>query len=101
MWLEKRICQEFGLKNVNETRNHVVEEIQQNYFMSKKNKKVCTTLNYIEHFLILDSAVAGHILVSDFVSLLDVPITITSSAIGLKIFSLTAGIKKYNSIIKK
>ena len=34
--------------------------------MSRKNKKVCTTLNYIEHFLILASAITGYISVSAF-----------------------------------
>ena len=34
-------------------------------------------------------------------SLLGTPIGITSSAIGLKICAITAGIKNYNSIIKK
>ena len=33
--------------------------------------------------------------------MLDIPIGVTSSAIGLKLFAITAGIKKYKSIIKK
>ena len=53
--------------------------------MSKKYKKVCTTLNYIEHLLILASAVTGCILISAFASLPGIPKEITSSAIGLKI----------------
>ena len=36
-----------------------------------------------------------------FVSLVDIPAGITSSALGLKICVITAGIKKYKSIIKK
>ena len=59
------------------------------------------TLNYIECFLILASAVAGCISISAFVSLVGIPIGITSSAIGLKICAITAWIKKYKSIIKK
>ena len=35
-----------------------------------------------------------------FASLFGVPVGITSSAIGLKICAITAGIKKYKSIIK-
>ena len=54
--------------------------------MSKKNKKFCTTLNYIEHFLILASAVTGCISISAFASLVSIPVGITNSAIGLKIF---------------
>ena len=45
---EENISQEFRLKNINETRNDFLEEIEQNELMSKKYKKVCTTLNYIE-----------------------------------------------------
>ena len=52
--------------------------------MSRKNKKVWTTLNYIEHFLILAFANTGCISTSAFVSLLCIPIGIPSSAIGLK-----------------
>ena len=50
--------------------------------MSKKHKKVCTTLNYIEHFFILDSAITGCISISVFGSLLGTPTAITSSTIG-------------------
>ena len=68
--------------------------------ISKKHKKVCTTLNYIEHFLILASAINECISISAFASLLDIAIGITSSAIGLKIYKIVAGIKTYKSIIK-
>ena len=68
--------------------------------MSRKHKKVCTTLNYIEHFLILASTITGCISISSFVSLLGIPIRITSSAIGLKISAIAAGIK-YKSMFKK
>ena len=69
--------------------------------MSRKHKKVCTTLNYIEQFLISASAITGCISISAFMSLFGVPIGITSSAIGLKIWATTAGFKKYKSKIKK
>ena len=49
------MSQEFRLKSINETRNHFIEEIEQNELMSKKHEKVCTTLNYIEHILTLAS----------------------------------------------
>ena len=65
--------------------------------MSNRHKKVCTTLNYIEHFLVLASAVTGCFSISPFASLLGIPIGITSSAIGLKICAITAGLKKYKS----
>ena len=69
--------------------------------MRKKYKKVCTTLNYIKHFLILVFTITRFISISDFASLIGIPIENTSSLIGLKICAITAGIKKYNSIIKK
>ena len=69
--------------------------------MGKQQKKVCTTLNYIEHFLNLASTITGCISISDFASSVDIPIGITSSAIGLKVSAITAEIKNYNSIIKK
>ena len=51
--------------------------------MSKKHKKVWTTLNYIQHFLILGSTIAGCISISAFASLVGIPIGITNSPIGL------------------
>ena len=98
---EENISQEFRLKNLDETRNYLIEEINRNELMSKKHKKVCTTLNYIEHFLILGSTITGCVSISSFASLVGIPIVITSSEIGLKIYVITAGIKKYKSIIKK
>ena len=74
----------FRLKNIDETRNYLLEEMQQNK-LSKKPKKFCTTLNYIEHFLILHSTITGCISISAFASLIGTPIGIMSSAIGLTI----------------
>ena len=51
----KNINQEFRLKNIDETKNYFIREIEQNELMSKGHKKACTTLNYIEYFLILAS----------------------------------------------
>ena len=68
---------------------------------SKKHKKVCTTRNYIEHFLILASTITGCISISAFASLVGTPIGITISAIGLNICEITTGIKNYKSVIKK
>ena len=59
--------------------------------MSRKHKKLCTTLNYVELFLKLHFSITGCISISAFVSLLDVPIEITSSAVGLKICVLVVG----------
>ena len=67
--------------------------------MNKKHKKVCTTLSYIEHFLILGSTITGCISISDFASLVGIPIGTMTSAIRLTFCAITAGIKKYKSII--
>ena len=50
-------------------------------------------LNHFEHFLIFISAVSGCASVSEFASLVGVPVGILSSAIELKIYALTVGIK--------
>ena len=55
--------------------------------------KVCATLNYIEHFLILGSTITGCVSISSFASLVGIRRRITSSAIGLKIFTITEEIK--------
>ena len=69
--------------------------------ISKKQKHFCTTLNYIEHLLFLASTIAGCVSISLFASLFGTPLGITSYAIGLKVYVVTAGIKKYKSTIKK
>ena len=61
--------------------------------MSEKYKKTCKYLNYIEHLLILVSIGTGCVSISAFVSLVCVPVGITSSAVGLKICASNAGIK--------
>ena len=69
--------------------------------MSKKHKKFCITLNYIEHHLILTLRTTRWISISNFVSLIGISIGITSSALELKIFVIAAGIKKFKSMIKR
>ena len=49
---------------------------------TESKKKVCTTLNYIENFLILDATITGCISSSSFASFFGISIGITSSAIG-------------------
>ena len=98
---EENLSQEFGLKNIDETRNYLIEEINQNELISKTHKKVCKILKYIKHFLILGSTITGCVSMSTFSSLVSIPVGITSSVTGLKIRAITAGIKKYKSIIKK
>ena len=51
--------------------------------------------------LILASTVTGCVSISAFASLVCISVDITCSVVGLKICAITAGIKKYNSIIKE
>ena len=52
--------------------------------MSRKHKKVCITINYIEHFLIIAFTITGFISISIFASLIGIPVGLTSPSIGLK-----------------
>ena len=79
--IKENISQKVKLKNVDETRNYFLEQIEQVVLMRNNHKKVCTTLNYIEHFLILSSTVTGCISLSAFSSLFRILIGTTSSAI--------------------
>ena len=98
---EENINQKFKLKKIDEIRNYLIEEINGHELMSKKNKKVCRVLNYIDHLFIAISTIIGCVSISAFASLVGIPIGITSSAIGLKICAITTRIKKYRSINKK
>ena len=98
---KENITQEFRLKNIDESRNYLIEEINWSKLMSKKHQKICTTLNYIEYFLILATTITGSVFIVAFAPLIGIPIGITSSEIGLNICTITAGIKKDKSIIKK
>ena len=69
--------------------------------MSRKHKNVYTTLNYLEHFFILDSAITECILISAFASLIGISIGFKCSTIRLKICVIAEGIKKYETIINK
>ena len=48
--VEESIIQEFNLKNIDETRFYLLEEIKQIELISKNHKKVCTALKFIEPF---------------------------------------------------
>ena len=94
--------QEFRLnKKIDEMKNYLIEETNWNELMSKKHRKVCRVLNYIEHSLIVLSTITGCVSISTFTSLVGIPIGIANCTIVLKMFVITATIKKYKSIIKK
>ena len=69
--------------------------------MSKKYKKICRVLNYIDHLLIVISAFTGYVSSYAVAFLVGILIGITSSAIRLKICGINARIKKYKSIMNK
>ena len=54
--------------------------------LSNKNKKVCTTVKYIEHFLTLAFAVT--VCISAFTSLVNISEGIMSSTTGLNICAI-------------
>ena len=97
----ENINQEFRLKKIGEIRNYLIEEINQNKLMTKNHKKVFRILNYIDRSFIVISTITGCVSISTCASLDGIPIRITSSAIGLKICTITAGIERYKPIIKK
>ena len=69
--------------------------------MSKKHKKVYRALNFFELFLNFISAVSECVSIFTFASLVGGVVGIASSAVGLKIYKITAGIRMYRSVIKK
>ena len=87
---EENINQKLKLKKIDKIRNSLIQEINRNGLMSKKHKRVCRVLNYIDHSLIAISTITECVSVSAFASLVGIPIGITSSAIGLKICVITA-----------
>ena len=92
---------EFRSKKTDETGSYLLDEIKHNDLMSEKYKKTCNYLNYVEHLLIVASTVTSCVSISAFASLIAIPLGITSSVVGIKICAITAGIKKYKSIIKQ
>ena len=61
--------------------------------MSKKHRKVSTTLNYFKHYLVLGSTITVCVSICAFAPLVAIPIGITSSAIRLKMCATSAAIK--------
>ena len=100
---EENISSEIQLKNRDETRNYFLEEIEQNKLMCRKHEKVCTTLNYIEYFLILASIITGFISISNFCFWFFDWYSNRNYEYykGLKSCPITTGIKTYKSIIRK
>ena len=79
------------MKEIDKTRNYLIEEVKQNELISEKHKKVFRILKYAEHLLILASIVTGCVSISVLSFSVVIPVGI----------AITAGIKTYKSIIKK
>ena len=60
--------------------------------MIKKHSEVGRALNYVEHSFVFISAVSCCVSIPAFALLVGVPVGIASSAAGLKICAVTAGI---------
>ena len=58
-------------------------------------------LNYINRSLVLVSAITVSVSVSTLALLACISVGVASFSVVLKIFTITAGIKKYKSVIKK
>ena len=73
---EENIAQELRLKNKGETKCYFNEQIIQNHLINKKYKKIFTTLNYIQHLLILASTFTEFVSIFDFASLVGLPMIV-------------------------
>ena len=82
------------LKNIDETRNYLIEDINWTELNSKKHKTVRTNLNYIEHFLVICCTILAVFPFPLLLSLIRIPIGITSSEIELKIYAIIRVIKR-------
>ena len=97
---ERNLAQKFRLKNIDEKRfdrNYSIREIGENELLIKKYKIVSRDLNHMGLALVCTECV----FVSAFASLVGTPKEITNSTIVLKICTVTPGIKKHNSKIRK
>ena len=96
---EEDIDQKVRLWKIDEIRSYLIEEMNQNEPISKKHKKVYSVFNYIDHLPIVISTITGCVSIFAFASLVGIPQGIASSAIRLKSYVITGGIKKCKWII--
>ena len=59
-------CFELRLKKIHKTRNYILEEIKDNDAINENYKKTCKYVSYVEHLLMLTSAVTGSASISAF-----------------------------------
>ena len=85
---------------MDETRNYLLDEIKHNDLMSETYKKSCKYLNYVENLLILSLTITGCVWMSIFASSVHINV-VTISSVGIIIFAIIEGIKKYKTMTKK
>ena len=56
---EEDIDQRVRLWKIDERRSYLIEEMNQNELISKKYKKLCRVLNYMDHLLVVTSISTG------------------------------------------
>ena len=66
---KENMNKEFRLKKIDEKIHYLIEEINQNKLLSKKHKKICRFLNYVDHSLIVIFTITGCVSISVFASL--------------------------------
>ena len=71
---EENTSQESRLKNIDQTRNYLVEKVNRNNLVSEKQKNVCTTLNYFLQVIV--SKISTGILFYQIVLLRDEEISV-------------------------
>ena len=62
---------------------------------------MCKALKYFEHILAYVSAALDFVSIFAFASLIGVPVGIGSSAVGIKIFEITAELKSISQLSRK
>ena len=85
---------------MDETRNYLLDEIKHNDLMSETYKKSCKYFNYVENLLILSLTITGCVWMSIFASSVHINV-VTISSVGIIIFAIIEGIKKYKTMTKK
>ena len=93
--------QQISIDFFSRQKNYFTEEIKLNDLITEKYKKIYQYLNYVERLLIWASVITSCVSSSAFNSLFCVPVDITSSAVGLNICAIIAGINCINQLSKK
>ena len=97
----KDMSQDLRLKNIEQTKNYFIKEINQNRWIGKNHKKVYIDLNFIEQlFNYLSSAVKGCFWTYAFASLVSILIRIISFAVQFRKIATVPRTKYCKSVSK-